>query len=229
VVLQTCEPRSAMDPADVGEHPDAELIARLRAGDEGAFRSLVSSWSPGMLRVARSFVRGSEAAEDVVQETWCGVLAGLDRFEGRSSLRTWTFAILTNQARSRGVKDARTTPISQLDAEGSEPMVDPDRFQGCDGERPGRWTSNRAPVRWEGQPEQRVLAREVLDLLERALLDLPARQRRVVTMRDVAGLSAEEVCATLRITPENQRVLLHRARVAVRAVLEDYYRGRLDS
>ena len=176
-----------------------------------------------MLRVARSFVDSPQSAQDVVQDAWLGMLSGLARFEGRSSLRTWTFSILINRARTRGVREARTLTWSPLDP-GDGPTVE-DRFAGSGGEHPSRWTSIDVPSRWDTVPENVALSREVLRLLDRALSALPPRQRRVVTMRDVCGMAAEEVCATLNISPQNQRILLHRARAVLRSALETYYRG----
>jgi RNA polymerase sigma-70 factor (ECF subfamily) len=175
-----------------------------------------------MFRVARSFVGSPQSAEDVVQEAWLGMLSGLAKFEGRSSLRTWTFSILVNRARTRGAREARTLPWSLDPEEG--PAVD-DRIGVSGGEHSWKWTSIHTPSRWDTRPDSVVLSKEVLRLLDRAVSALPARQRSVVTMRDVCGLAAEEVCATLNISPQNQRVLLHRARAVLRAALEDYYRG----
>ncbi|MCV2491948.1 sigma-70 family RNA polymerase sigma factor [Geodermatophilus sp. YIM 151500] len=204
---------------------DAELLARLRAGDTAAFAAVVDAWSPVMLSVARRYVHDRQAAEDVVQDAWLGVLSGIARFEGRSSVRSWVFSILINRAKSRWSRDARVE--CSADPTGGEPdgpTVDPSRFQGPDGAYPGHWTSTGAPRPWE-QPERRLLDREVGGLLGRALAELPERQRIVVQMRDVHGMSAEETCAALQLSPGNQRVLLHRGRAALRALLEDYYRG----
>ena len=207
--------------ADEGTCTDMDLVTQLRAGDESAIARLVDQWSPAMLRVARSFVGSPQSAEDVVQEAWLGMLSGLAKFEGRSSLRTWTFSILVNRARTRGAREARTLPWS-LDPE--EGPAD-DRIGVSGGEHSWKWTSIHTPSRWDTRPDSVVLSKEVLRLLDRAVSALPARQRSVVTMRDVCGLAAEEVCATLNISPQNQRVLLHRARAVLRAALEDYYRG----
>ena len=201
---------------------DADLVALLRAGDEEAISQLVERWSPTMFRLARSFVDSPQSAEDVVQEAWLGMLSGLARFEGRSSLRTWTFSILVNRARTRGAREARTLPRSPLAAEdgaaASAWLAD------C-AERPQGWASIDAPSRWDTAPEIVVLSREALRMLDRAVSALPPRQRSVISMRDVCGMTAEEVCAALNISPQNQRVLLHRARCAVRAALAGYYRG----
>lgn len=204
---------------------DAELLARLRAGDEAAFRDLVVRWSPAMLRVARTFVGSLASAEDAVQDTWLGVVNGLHRFESRSSLRSWTFAILVNRARTRGAREARTVP-AQLGTGVAEhgPTVDPARFQGPDGAYPGHWTSSGAPRRWSDHPEDHALSREAVGVVETALEQLPPRQKLVVSLRDVHGFSSEEVCSVLKISPENQRVLLHRGRAALRQALEEYFR-----
>jgi RNA polymerase sigma-70 factor (ECF subfamily) len=151
------------------------------------------------------------------------MLSGLAKFEGRSSLRTWTFSILVNRARTRGAREARTLTWSPLDPR--EGLMVERRIAGSGGEHPWKWTSIDTPSRWDTIPENVVLSREVLRLLDRAVSALPERQRSVVTMRDVCGMAAEEVCAALNITPQNQRVLLHRARAVLRAALEDYYRG----
>src|SRR5215470_9033221 len=192
-------------------YTEADLVALLRAGDEEAISQLVERWSPTMLRVARSFVDSPQSAEDVVQEAWLGMLSGLARFEGRSSLRTWTFTILVNRARTRGAREARTLPRSPLEDAAGEPAR--------------TWFSTVTPSQWDDTPESAVLSRETLFELDRAISALPQRQRQVVTMRDIGGMSAEEVCAALGITTANQRVLLHRARAALRTALAGYYRG----
>jgi RNA polymerase sigma-70 factor (ECF subfamily) len=217
------QPEDARDI--VAADPDSHVLARLRAGDEGAFAELVDRWSPAMLRVARAHVGSAHSAEDAVQDTWLGVVRGLPRFEGRSSLRTWVFTILVNQARTRGAREARVVPLADLGRDELGPTVDPDRFQGPDDAHPGGWKASARPVSWEGQPEVRVLAGEALRLLGSALTELPPRQRTVVTLRDVQGLTPEEACEVLGITAQNQRVLLHRGRAALRKVLEDYYRS----
>lgn len=215
-------------PTPTPRADDAELVRRLRAGDEATFRELVDAWSPAMLGLARSFVGSSQSAEDVVQDAWLGVLRGLDGFEGRSSLRSWVFTIVVNRGRTRGAREARTVAWSTLapDSADAGPTVDPARFQGADGRYPGGWTSTGVPQRWDEAPERSALAREAIALVEAALEELPPRQRVVVTLRDVHGLTAEETCETLDITAANQRVLLHRGRAALRAELERYYRGR---
>ncbi len=214
--------------SDLPAHDDQDLVARLRAGDDAAFRQLVVDLSPVMVHVARRYVPDREAAEDVVQDAWLGVVRGIARFEGRSSLRSWVFSILINRAKTRGVRDRRVVPSAALtgepgDPDDTGPAVDPARFQGPGGEYPGHWTSVGAPQR-PAEPESRALGGEVLGMIERAMDGLPERQRLVVQLRDVLGMSSDEVCATLELTPQNQRVLLHRGRSALRAALEDYYR-----
>jgi len=214
---------SAGPQADVVSYADADLLAQLRAGDEAAMAQLVDQWSPAMFRVARSFVDSAESAEDAVQDAWLGMLSGLAAFEGRSSLRTWTFTILVNRARSRGAREARTLPRSPL--AGHDEVAGDDWLAGPDNEPARTWSSIDAPSRWDTAPENVVLSKETLLELDRALSGLPARQRQVVTMRDVCGMSSEEVCAALEISSANQRVLLHRARAILRAALAGYYRG----
>jgi RNA polymerase sigma-70 factor (ECF subfamily) len=212
-----------MSQADDVTYTDADLVALLQTGDENAISQLVEQWSPTMFRLARSFVASPQSAEDVVQEAWLGMLSGLARFEGRSSLRTWTFTILVNRARTRGAREARTVPQPPLATRG-EPSAD-DWFPGSGDEAARTWSSIDAASRWDTAPESAVLAREALLELDRAVSALPQRQRQVVTMRDIGGMCAEEVCAALGITAANQRVLLHRARAALRAALAGYYRG----
>jgi RNA polymerase sigma-70 factor, ECF subfamily len=210
-------------PLDDITYTDADLVALLRAGDELAMSQLVHRWSPAMFRVARSFVDSPQSAEDVVQEAWLGMLSGLASFEGRSSLRTWTFTILVNRARTRGAREARMIPQPPPGAQ-SEQGAD-DWFAGPGGEAPRTWSSIDATSRWDTAPESAVLSKEVLLELDRALSELPPRQRQVVTMRDVCAMSTEEVCAALGISAANQRVLLHRARAVLRSALAGYYGG----
>lgn len=200
------------------------LVDLLRAGDAAAFTQLVENWSPLMLRLARAYVSTQASAEEIVQESWLAVIRGLDRFEGRSSLRTWVFRILTNQAKTRGIREARTVPWSSVVPEGQGPTVDPDRFRGLDDQWPGGWTVEGRPTAWEPSPESAAIAGEIRGRLTAALAVLPERQRIVVSLRDVHGLSSDEVCDALGITAANQRVLLHRGRAGLRASLEDYYR-----
>ncbi|MFL5780658.1 MAG: RNA polymerase sigma factor [Thermoleophilaceae bacterium] len=195
--------------------PDAALLDRLRAGDEAAFMELVERYHGALVRLARSFVSSQAVAEDVAQETWLGVLNGIDRFEGRSSLKTWIFRILVNRAKTRGERESRSVPFSSLADPDGEPSVDPDRFVEA-----GAWSS--PPRRWEGEPLERLLAGEARDTIEAAIAELPPAQRSVITLRDLEGLDADETCRLLDLTDGNQRVLLHRARSKVRQALEDY-------
>jgi RNA polymerase sigma-70 factor (ECF subfamily) len=195
----------------------AELEA-LRAGDERAFAALVTRLSPALLRTARAHVSSHSVAEEVVQDTWRAVIEQLDRFEGRSSLRTWIFAILVNRAKTRGVREAKIVPFTSLaaaEAGSDEPAVDADRFHA------GAWSD--PPHAFPRSPEQRALAREAVGVVERAVAALPPAQRAVITLRDIDGFPAEEACELLELTEGNQRVLLHRARAKVRAALEAYH------
>jgi RNA polymerase sigma-70 factor, ECF subfamily len=199
---------------------DARLVEALRARDESAFEQLMREYNPSLLRVAQIYVTSRAVAEEVVQETWLGVLNGIDRFEARSSLKTWIFRILTNIAKTRGQREGRTLPFSALERPDAvpEPAVDADRFLPPDHERwPGHWSSKPEP--W---PDERLLASETRAVLERAIEELPPTQRAVISLRDVEGWSAEEARNALGVSETNQRVLLHRARSKVRQALEDY-------
>jgi RNA polymerase sigma-70 factor, ECF subfamily len=214
-------PRIGRRKARAGAPPDeAMIVARLRDGDEAAFAELLDRYGSTMLRVAQMYVKDRASAEEVVQETWLAVLNGIDRFEGRSSLKTWLFRILTNRAKTRGERDGRMLPFSALagtEAESGEPAVDPDRFLGPDSATPGAWAA--PPRAW---PEDRVLAREAVGVIESAIDMLPDTQREVIRLRDVEGWTPMEVADALEISDGNQRVLLHRARSKVRAALEEY-------
>src|SRR3954462_11502181 len=194
----------------VGTAERAELLGLLRAGDRNAFAELVDTWSPMLLRVALLHVSTRASAEEVVQDTWLAVIGQLDRFEGRSSLRTWVFRILENRARSRGVREARAVPWSSAfadEADDGVPTVDPARFRGPDDRWPGGWTPAGRPVAWEPPPEDAAVAAESRSELRAALDELPDRQRTVVELRDVHGLSADEVCDQLGVSSGNQRIL----------------------
>lgn len=191
---------------------EATLVAALRAGDEGVFRMLVERHTPAMRRLALTFVRTQAVADEVVQEAWLGVLRGIDRFEGRSSLKTWIFRIVANVARTRGVREARSAPFSSF-ASADEPSVDPDRFQ-----RDGAWASPPEP--WE-----RLEAGEMRRVIEASIAELPLQQQQVISLRDLEGWGADEVSTVLEISEGNQRVLLHRARSKVRAAVEKHERG----
>jgi RNA polymerase sigma-70 factor (ECF subfamily) len=202
------------------ERSDAELVEALRAGDEETFRVVVREWNASLLRVAQIFVPSRAVAEEVVQETWLRVLGALDRFEGRSSLKTWVFRILVNTAKTRAQREGRVIPFSSLQdpARVPEASVDADRFLPDDDEHhPGAWSSPPRDL-----PEERLLASETRARIAQAIDALPASQRAVIMLRDVQGWSSEEVCNALDITEVNQRVLLHRARAKVRNALEDY-------
>jgi RNA polymerase sigma-70 factor (ECF subfamily) len=199
---------------------EAQLLEALRAGDEAAFAQLVREYQPSLVRVARIYVSTQAAAEEVAAETWLAVLKGLDRFEGRSSLKTWIFRILTNIAKTRAQRDGRTLPFSSLQDPGRVPeaAVDADRF--LDSEHP-RWPGHWA-VRPEPWPEDALVAAETQALVAEAIEALPPAQRAVISLRDVEGWSSEEVRNALELSETNQRVLLHRARSKVRRALEAY-------
>jgi len=203
---------------------DEQILTALKRGDERAFCELVERHQSLMLRVARRYVRSPAVAEEVVQETWLGVLRGLDRFEGRAALKTWIFRILTNRALSRAEREGRTVPFSSF-ADDDEPAVDPDRFRPEGDQWPGGWKT--FPPSWDGLPEERLIARETLALVGEAIAGLPERQHLVILMRDIEGWDADEVCQALAISEANQRVLLHRARSKVRRSLEAYLEPEL--
>ena len=191
---------------------DAELVRRLRAGDEHAFTGLVERYHQPMLALAASFVPNLAVAEEVVQDTWLAVLRGLDGFEGRSSLKTWVFRILVNRARTTGSREQRSVPVAD-----PEPAVDPSRFDGA-----GGWAD--PPEHWIEAAEGRVEAGKLAHRVRAWIDELPARQREVVLLRDVEGMSSEEVCTVLSLTEGNQRVLLHRGRSRLRQLFEDEFR-----
>ena len=188
---------------------DEELVARLRAGDEEAFVALVARHHASMLRLASSFVPSAAVAEEVVQDTWMGVLRGIDGFAGRSSFKTWLLRILVNRARTTGTRERRSVAIGD-----AAPAVDASRFDAS-----GAWSS--PPQHWVQDSDDRLLAQSLAQRIEQGLAELPERQREVVTMRDVDGLSSREVCEVLDISEANQRVLLHRGRSHLRQALED--------
>jgi len=210
---------SSPDPASTD--PDAPLLAALRAGDEDAFATLVKRYQASLKRLARMYVSTDSVADEIVQETWLAVLDGIDRFEGRSSLKTWLFRILANKAKTRGVRERRTVPFASLGpGDEDEPSVPADRFQGPDDASPGGWATPPRP--WE-DPERRLASLEARERLREAIGALPEIQQAVITLRDVEGLPSEEVAELLDITPGNERVILHRARARVRADLERYF------
>ena len=199
---------------------DVKLVAGLRAGDEQAFATLVDRYHVSMLRVAGAYVATKEAAEDVVQDAWIGVVRGIDRFEGRSSLKTWIFRIVINKAMTRGSRDARSVPFSSLTPD--EPVLEPSMFRDS-GRWAGWWAS---PPTANDLPEERLLSRESRAKIDAIVATLPPSQRLVITLRDIQGLSGPEACEVLGITEANQRVLLHRARAKLRVALTDYLADR---
>ena len=198
--------------------PDAEVVAALKAGDESVFADLVDAYSPGLLRMARMYVRDQAVAEEVVQDTWIAVLRGIDRFEGRSSLKTWIFRILINTAKTRGQRESRSIPFSAA-AAADEPSVDPDRFLDANHRFAGGWMLG--PSEWN-TPEEELLQGETRGVILAAIDMLPEAQKAVITLRDVEGFPADEVAEQLGISDGNQRVLLHRARSKVRAAIEKH-------
>jgi RNA polymerase sigma-70 factor, ECF subfamily len=209
--------------APVATEDELRLLEALRAGDEAAFMSLVVRYNSALLRLARMYVLSVAVAEEVVQETWLGVLKGIDRFEGRSSLKTWIFRILTNVAKTRGQREARSIPFSSVwhaGADPDEPAVEPDRFFPTGHRLAHHWTLG--PTGWE-TPEESLLTGEARTLILQTIEKLAPAQREVITLRDVEGWSSQEVCNALGISETNQRVLLHRARSKVRAALERYF------
>jgi RNA polymerase sigma-70 factor, ECF subfamily len=187
---------------------EQELIERLRAGDEQAFVTLVARHQGAMLRLARTFVPSATVAEEVVQDTWVGVVRGIDGFAGRSSVKTWLLTILVNRAKTTGMRERRSVAIGD-----AAPAVDRSRFDAA-----GAWMS--PPQHWVEDSDERVLAEQLAGRIHSAMEELPPRQREVVTLRDVEGLTSHEVCEVLAISEGNQRVLLHRGRSRLRAALE---------
>jgi RNA polymerase sigma-70 factor, ECF subfamily len=210
-------------PEEGGTDDDEQLLLALRRRDEQAFTTLVDRYHARLVRLASLFVANQAVAEEVAQETWIGVLQGIDRFEGRSSFRTWLFRILTNQAKRRGQREARSIPFaafSQADVDDGEPAVAPERFLPAGDEWAGHWVSY--PQNWRELPEEEFLSQETRALVQQAIAALPMNQRMVITLRDVEGFPSAEVCNALAISETYQRVLLHRARSKVRGQLEQY-------
>jgi RNA polymerase sigma-70 factor, ECF subfamily len=206
------------EPAELP--PDGELVARLRTSDDDAFALVLDAWSGGMTRVARSIVSTHASADEVVQDAWLAVIQGIEGFEGRSSVKTWVYRILVNTAKRRALREGRQVSWSPVAGEDDSPTVEPARFGGPGDRFPGHWLAFPAP--WPS-PEQDMLAGEVQAQVEAALAELPARQRVVITLRDVEGYGSDEVSSILEISAANQRVLLHRARAFVRGKLEEYF------
>jgi RNA polymerase sigma-70 factor (ECF subfamily) len=210
---------------EAGLPDDQALVSALQRGEESAFVALLSAYQGLLIRLAMPYVAHRAMAEDVVQETWLGVLRGLDRFEARSSLKTWICRILVNRARTRAQRDGRMVPFSSFtaaDESADEPAVDPSRFYDS-GPHEGHWTS--MVQSWDELPEESLLSDETRERVGTAIEALPANQRTVITLRDVEGWTSSEVCAALEISEANQRVLLHRARGKVRQALERYFEG----
>ncbi len=208
----------------VASTDDLHMIEQLRSGNETAFVALIDRYAPTMLRLAMVYVRTWAVAEEVVQETWLAVLEGLYRFEGRSSLKTWLFRILTNCAITRAQREGRSLPFSSLediDTDHAEPAVDPDQYLPADHRWSGHWVS--FPSNWQEMPEESLLSQETRVCLEKAIEALPPSQREIIILRDIEGWTSAETCSFLGISEVNQRVLLHRARSKVRNVLEKYF------
>jgi RNA polymerase sigma-70 factor (ECF subfamily) len=203
---------------------DAILVARLRDGDEAAFTEVVERYHEPLVRLAMSFVPSRAIAEEVAQDTWLGMLRGLDRFEGRASLRTWLFRILANIARTRGERESRQVPFASVWTPEEETMALEDRFRPASDALAGAWWAH--PQDWETTPEDMALSTELHEVIRRAMEGLPPAQREVMRLRDIQGWTSEEVCDVLNITDGNQRVLLHRARTKVRMAIEAYEDGR---
>jgi len=219
------EPMSALGQPPVAASEDMELIVRLRQGDEQAFAWLIDRYHSSLVRLALAHVSDRSVAEEVVQESWIGVLEGLDRFEGRSSLKTWIFRIVTNKAKTRGVRESRHTTFSDFHGEtaSGEPAVDPTLFR-TTGHWAGYWAEYPQP--WDEEtPEKCLLTKEGTAHLEQAIQALPPKLKQIIILRDVEGLGSKEVCGMLAISEANQRVLLHRARARVRQALECYVQG----
>ena len=213
-------------PGSVGSKTalkEPELVQALRNGDETAFSSLMDQYHSRLMRVARTFVSSQAVAEEVVQETWLAVLEGIDRFEGRSSLKTWIFQILTNRAKSRGQREHRYVPFSDVSSpfgQEEDHAIEPEQFHAT-GPLKGHWAIS--PTTWdEDTPERLLLSKESLLHIEKAIQALPTIQRQIMILRDIEGIDSEEICNIFQITPTNQRVLLHRARSKVRMALGQY-------
>jgi len=220
-IIQAVGMKESMHTSEV----EASLINSLRAGDESAFTWLVEQYHTALVRLAHLFVRDSSIAEELAQETWLAVLQGLNNFEGRSSLKTWIFTILTNKAKTRSRREQRSIVFSDLEHGTSDsPTVDPERFNPPTADRsPNHWMAESKPGSWAGIPEDLLVSQEVMNLIGQAVAALPENQRIVITLRDLYDLSSDEVCNILTISETNQRVLLHRARARVRQSLEKYF------
>ena len=220
----TSQQPQAVEPFGLTKAED-QLIARLRRGDEGAFDKLVNQHHSTLIRMAMGYVADQAVAEEVVQDTWLAVIESLNRFEGRSSLRTWICGILIHKAKDRGVREKRHTTFSAFESydDDSEEAVDPSRFQQT-GEWAGHWAFPPQP--WDEQtPEKLLASQQAVNAMQRAIDALPATLKEVLILRDVEGVEAKEVCELLKITETNLYVRLHRARERVRAAVETYLSG----
>ena len=205
---------------------DEALLSRLRAGEEGAFDELVNTHHGALIRMAMGHVADREMAEEVVQDTWMAVIENLDRFEGRSSLRTWIFGILIHKAKDRGIREKRHTTFSAIGSydDDSEEAVDPSRFQQS-GEWDGHWAFPPQP--WDEQtPEKLLASQQAVNAMNQAIETLPMTLKEVLILRDVEGVEVKEVCELLKITETNLYVRLHRARERVRQAVESYLEGK---
>jgi len=205
--------------------PDDEIVAALRAGDEAAFTALIDAYHASMVWVAALYTGDRAQAEDVAQETWVAVIKGIDHFEGRAALKTWIFSILANRAKTRSLRERRSVPFSALQPEGEnlgddEPAVPATAFAAD-----GWWREETHPREWAQSPEAAFSSAEMRARLQQAIDALPVNQRQVITLRDVEGWEADDVCNILGISESNQRVLLHRARAKVRLALDEYFNG----
>ena len=199
---------------------DGVLVPALCLGDAAAFEWMVDRYHGSLRRLALNYVATGAIADEVVQETWLALIQGIDRFERRSTLKTWLYRVLMNKARTRGVREQRTRPFSSLDGDDlTLSGFDPDRFRPADDpEWPGHWAA--PPTPWQEQPDRRLDAIDTLDRVREAVADLPPNQRQVLALRDIDGWTSEEVCNVLGLSQTNQRVLLHRARAKVRLALD---------
>jgi RNA polymerase sigma-70 factor (ECF subfamily) len=222
--VSAAQPEASSPAQFVASENDRQLVEALRRGEETAFASLLDNYHAALTRLAQIYVSNRHVAEELVQETWLAVLQGIHRFEGRSSLKTWIFRILINQAKKRAQREGRQIPFSALwqsDSEPHEPAVEPERFIMDDPDSLGHWTVY--PHSWDDIPESRLLSAETQACLLRAIETLPPSQREVISLRDLEGWSSPEVCSLLGVSEANQRVLLHRARSKVRRALEQYF------
>lgn len=205
---------------------EAAILKLLRAGDEAIFTWLVEQYHASLVRLATLFVQDGALGEELAQETWLAVVQGVKRFEGRSSLKTWIFTILTNKAKTRSQREKRVVAFSDMEGPlraAHQPTVDPKRFNDASAEKwSDHWATESKPTSWASIPEDQLISQETMGLINQVIKDLPETQRAVITLRDIHELSSAEVCNALGVSETNQRVLLHRARARVRQALEDY-------